>query len=130
MFQQMSNSNPQLVDLMINSAQTAWQSPEIVGILSQAMEQSHAQLQQMQNDPQEAHRQILRSMEDLSQLFQPRDPDHFSSNTAAALVQRLRPFVCYRLKWGEGEGIFSMIIDFLIDPMKRDFQAQPFRPSK
>merc|ERR1719373_1390747 len=114
----------------MNSAQTAWQCPEIVGLLPQLMETTRTQFQQMRDDPEEARKQMKKNMEVFNNLLKPRDPDHFSPNNAGELVQTMSLFVCRKLKWGHGEQIFALVVGFLIDPKKRDSQAQPFKPIK
>lgn len=129
MFQQFGNTNPQMsnfLNQMIDVSKVTWQSPKIAEQLPKVMESSLTQLQQLQNDPKAAREMMMKGMEELREHCKRRDPDHFSPNTAAHLVKTMGPYVCDHLKWHQGEGIFSLVIEFLVDPKKRDSQKQPF----
>jgi len=129
MFQQFSNSNPQVskfLNQMMNISKATWQCPKITEQLPKLMESGLEQLQQMQNDPDAAREMMKKNMEEFREYCKRRDPEHFSPNTAIRVVKIMSPFVCENLKWHQGEGIFSLVIEFLVDPKKRDSQEQPF----
>lgn len=127
-FQQFSNANPQMsncLNQMMKISKATWQSPELAEQLPKVIEKNLSQIAKMQNDPKGAREMIMKNMEGLMETFKSRDPDHFSPNGAAHIVKMMEPFVCGHLKWKQGKGIFSLVIDFLIDPKKRDSQKQP-----
>jgi len=125
-FQQFGNAHPQMsnfLNQMVNVSKV-WQSPQIAEQLPKVMESNQAQLQKLQNDPKAALEMMKKSMEELREQFKRRDPDHFSPNAAVHLVKMMGPFVCVNLKWHQD--IFAVVVEFLVDPRKRDSQKQPF----
>jgi len=54
----------------------------------------------------------------LSPMGPPVDHEHYSPECAGKVVMDIIPVVCDQNDWPEGEEIFKIIIDFLIDPDK------------
>jgi len=53
------------------------------------------------------------------------DDDHFSPSNGAVVIKMLLPYINDDLQWIQGERLFTLIMSFLIAPLKTNRFKQP-----